>query len=66
MQGKLTPALTHVAMHVRHFDECIAFYTQYCGMQIVHERGLEDLTGQLERSKATYTTRQAWSRRRAE
>jgi catechol 2,3-dioxygenase-like lactoylglutathione lyase family enzyme len=42
MQGKLTPALTHVAMHVRYFDECIAFYTEYCGMQIVHERGLED------------------------
>jgi len=38
----MQPALTHVAMHVRHFEACIEFYISYCGMQIVHERAMVD------------------------
>jgi catechol 2,3-dioxygenase-like lactoylglutathione lyase family enzyme len=33
------PSLTHIALHVRDLDACIAFYADYCGMQTVHERG---------------------------
>lgn len=33
-----TPALTHIALHVRDFEACVAFYRDYCGMEPVHER----------------------------
>src|SRR5262245_33280566 len=32
------PVLTHLALHVRDLDACIAFYRDFCGMQMVHER----------------------------
>jgi catechol 2,3-dioxygenase-like lactoylglutathione lyase family enzyme len=32
------PVLTHLALHVRDLDACIAFYRDFCGMQVVHER----------------------------
>ncbi|HEY7494865.1 MAG TPA: VOC family protein [Candidatus Tectomicrobia bacterium] len=32
------PVLTHLALHVRDLDVCIAFYREFCGMQVVHER----------------------------
>jgi catechol 2,3-dioxygenase-like lactoylglutathione lyase family enzyme len=32
------PVLTHVALHVRDVDACIAFYREFCHMQVVHER----------------------------
>ena len=35
----MTPALTHLALHVRDLDACIAFYRDMCGMRVVHERG---------------------------
>ena len=34
----MSTALTHVALHVASFDECIAWYQNYCEMQICHER----------------------------
>jgi len=34
----MSATLTHLAMHVRDLDACIAFYTDYCGMRAVHER----------------------------
>ncbi len=38
MQPAFTPAFTHVALHVRDLDACIAFYRQFCGLVPVHER----------------------------
>lgn len=38
MQPAVTPAFTHVALHVRDLDACIAFYRDYAGMEIVHDR----------------------------
>lgn len=32
------PSLTHIALHVRNLDACIAFYRNFCRMHIVHER----------------------------
>ena len=34
----MRPVLTHLAFHVRDLDASIAFYREYCGMQLVHER----------------------------
>lgn len=34
----MQPNLTHIALHVRDLDACIAFYADFCGMRIVHER----------------------------
>lgn len=34
----MSASLTHVALHVRDLDACIAFYREFCGMQVVHER----------------------------
>ena len=34
----MPPALTHIALHVRDLDACIAFYRAFCGMKTVHER----------------------------
>ncbi len=34
----MTPTLTHLALHVRDLDACIAFYRDFCGMRCVHER----------------------------
>jgi len=33
-----TPAFTHLALHVRDLDACVAFYCDYCGLEIVHQR----------------------------
>ena len=30
--------LTHIALHVEDVDACGAFYADYCGMRVVHER----------------------------
>lgn len=32
------PILTHLALHVRDLEACIAFYHDFCGMQVVHAR----------------------------
>jgi catechol 2,3-dioxygenase-like lactoylglutathione lyase family enzyme len=34
----MRPILTHLALHVRDLEACIAFYGDFCGMQVVHER----------------------------
>jgi catechol 2,3-dioxygenase-like lactoylglutathione lyase family enzyme len=34
----MRPVLTHLALHVRDLDTSIAFYRDYCSMQVVHER----------------------------
>ena len=34
----MTPSLTHIALHVRDLDACVAFYREYCGMVVTHER----------------------------
>ena len=34
----MTPAFTHLALHVRDLAACIDFYRDYCGMRLVHER----------------------------
>lgn len=38
----MTATLTHLAMHVRDLDACIAFYGDFCGMQPIHERATDD------------------------
>jgi catechol 2,3-dioxygenase-like lactoylglutathione lyase family enzyme len=34
----MRPTLTHVALHVPDLDTCIAFYEQFCAMQVIHQR----------------------------
>lgn len=38
-------ALTHIALHVRDLDACIAFYSDYCGLAMVHDR--QDESGRV-------------------
>lgn len=34
----MTPALTHIALHVPDVEACVGFYERYCGMRVTHER----------------------------
>ena len=34
----MSPAFTHIALHVRDVDACVEFYRSYCGLETVHER----------------------------
>ncbi len=34
----MNPSLTHLALHVRDLEACVAFYREFCAMEIVHER----------------------------
>lgn len=34
----MRPTLTHLALHVADLDACIAFYRDYCGMALCHDR----------------------------
>ncbi len=34
----MTPVLTHIALHVERFSECVRFYEEYCGMRVCHHR----------------------------
>ncbi len=38
----MAPFMTHLALHVRDLAACIDFYREYCGMDVVHERGDQD------------------------
>ncbi len=40
----MTPSMTHVALHVRDLDACLAFYREFCGMREVHLR-VDTVTG---------------------
>jgi catechol 2,3-dioxygenase-like lactoylglutathione lyase family enzyme len=35
----MKPALTHIALHVRDINASEAFYREFCGLKVVHERG---------------------------
>lgn len=35
----MTATFTHVALHVRDLAACVAFYRDFCGLKVVHERG---------------------------
>ncbi len=35
----MTAAFTHVALHVRDLSACVRFYREFCGLEVVHERG---------------------------
>lgn len=37
-----SPAFTHLALHVRDIEACVAFYRDYCGLKVVHERADQD------------------------
>jgi catechol 2,3-dioxygenase-like lactoylglutathione lyase family enzyme len=43
--GSGAAALTHIALHVRDLDACIAFYRDYCGLALVHDR--QDESGRV-------------------
>lgn len=34
----MRPTLTHLALHVPDLDACIAFYGEFCGMRVIHQR----------------------------
>jgi len=34
----MPPTLTHLALHVPDLQACIDFYSQFCGMRVIHER----------------------------
>jgi catechol 2,3-dioxygenase-like lactoylglutathione lyase family enzyme len=34
----MSPTLTHIALHVPDLESCIAFYRDFCGMQVIHQR----------------------------
>lgn len=38
----MTPSFTHLALHVRDLDACVAFYREFCGLSVVHERSGSD------------------------
>ena len=38
----MLPALTHIALQVKDLDASIAFYSAFCAMEVVHDRGSGD------------------------
>lgn len=34
----MRPNLTHIALHVINFDECVEFYKNYCQLKTIHHR----------------------------
>lgn len=34
----MSPQFTHIALHVRDLDASVAFYRDFCGLHVVHER----------------------------
>jgi catechol 2,3-dioxygenase-like lactoylglutathione lyase family enzyme len=38
----MASSLTHIALHVRDLEACVAFYRSYCGMRVTHDRHADD------------------------
>lgn len=38
----MTTTLTHIALHVRDMDAMVAFYGDFCGLEMVHQRAHEE------------------------
>lgn len=38
----MRPTLTHLALHVRDIGASVAFYEEFCGLELVHDRGEGD------------------------
>lgn len=38
----MASSLTHIALHVRDLEACVAFYRSYCGMSVTHDRHPDD------------------------
>ena len=34
----MAATMTYIALHVRDSEACIAFYEEFCGMRVIHER----------------------------
>jgi catechol 2,3-dioxygenase-like lactoylglutathione lyase family enzyme len=34
----MKPLMTHIALHVSNLDASLAFYREFCGLKVVHER----------------------------
>src|SRR5690606_28583583 len=34
----MQPTLTHIALHVPDLEACMAFYAEFCGLRLIHER----------------------------
>lgn len=34
----MAPSLTHIALHCEDLDACVAFYEDFCGMHVSHDR----------------------------
>lgn len=34
----MNPRLTHIALHLVNFDECLVFYQNFCQLDIIHQR----------------------------
>lgn len=45
-----TPRMTHIALHVQDLEATIAFYEDFCGMKIIHQReaGLKKIVWMAE------------------
>lgn len=50
-----TPRMTHVALHVRDLDACVEFYSDCCGMNVIHRReaGLKRIVWMAEPGRET-------------
>ncbi len=40
----MTPAFTHLALHVRDLEATVGFYQDYCAMKVVHRRSRDGFT----------------------
>jgi catechol 2,3-dioxygenase-like lactoylglutathione lyase family enzyme len=41
----MSATMTHLALHVRDVEACIAFYARHCNMRVIHERPKESARG---------------------
>ena len=43
----MASSLTHLALHVRDLEACVAFYRSYCGMHVTHDRAADDVGNRI-------------------